>query len=51
MLPDTRVQAAKDLTRALYVAGVALGRTRGAGQVVRLAIAEAQHPARGSLST
>ncbi len=51
MLAETRVQAARDLTRALYVAAVALGRTRDAGQVVRLAIAEVQRPARGSLST
>ncbi len=51
MLPETRVQAARDLTRALHVAAVALAGARAAGQVVRLAIAEVQRTARGSLST
>ena len=45
MLPGVRVQATRDLTRALYVAPVALGRTWDAGQVVHVAIAEAQPPA------
>jgi len=45
LLPEVRVQATRDLTRALYVAPVALGRTWDAGQVVHVAIAEAQRPA------
>ena len=44
MSPEMRVQATRDLARALYVAVVALGRTWEAGQVVRVAIADAQHP-------
>jgi signal transduction histidine kinase len=36
------VQATRDLTQAFYVAAVALGRTRDAEEVVRVAIAETQ---------
>lgn len=39
------VQASGDLTQALYVAAVALGRTRDAEEVVRVAIAETQRAA------
>jgi len=45
LLPEVRVQATRGLTRALYVAPVALGRTWDAGQVVHVAIAQAQRPA------
>jgi hypothetical protein len=49
MSPEVRGQAARHLARALDVAAGGLGRTRDAGQVVRVAIAEAQRPARGLL--
>ena len=39
------MQATRDLTQALYVAAVALGRTRDAEEVVRAAIAETQRAA------
>ena len=42
MFPEVRGQATRDLTQALYVAAVALGRTWDVGQVVRVAIAETQ---------
>ena len=45
MLPEVRVQTTRDLTRALYVTPVALGRTWDAGQVLHVAIAQAQRPA------
>lgn|GEM_PF-2034729 len=39
------MQASRDLTEALYIAAVALGRTRDAEEVVRVAIAETQRAA------
>ncbi len=36
------MQGARDLTQALYSAAVALGRTRAAEEVVRVAVAETQ---------
>ncbi len=36
---------AKDLTQALYVAALALGRTRDAEEVVRVAVTETQRAA------
>jgi hypothetical protein len=42
MLSEARVQPTRDLTQALYVAAVALGRTRDAEEVVRAAITETQ---------
>ena len=41
MSPEVRGQATRELARTLYVAVVALGRTWDAGEVVRVAIAEA----------
>lgn len=39
------VQVARDLTQALYTAAVALGRTRDAAEVVRVAVTETQRAA------
>jgi signal transduction histidine kinase len=44
--PPRAAPAARDLTPALYRAAVALGRTRDAAEVVRVAIAETQRVAR-----
>lgn len=41
-MSEDRLDEASSLTRALYVAAVALGRTRDAEEVVRVAIAETQ---------
>ncbi|MFQ5932874.1 MAG: hypothetical protein ACE5MM_10745 [Nitrospiraceae bacterium] len=43
--PALPALVARDLTQALYVAAVALGRTRDADEVVRVAIAETQRAA------
>lgn len=42
VFPEGLVQATRDLTQALYVAAIALGRTWDAEEVVRVAIAETQ---------
>jgi signal transduction histidine kinase len=44
-VPPRAATAARDLTSALYGAAVALGRTRDAAEVVRVAIAETQRAA------
>lgn len=44
-LEEDALQTARDLTQALYTAAVALGRTRDAEEVVRVAIAETQRAA------
>ena len=36
------MQDTRDLTQALYVAAIALGRTRDAEEIVRVAVAETQ---------
>ena len=42
---EAPVQATRDLTQALYTAAVALGRSRDAEEVVRVAVAETQRAA------